>query len=359
MDLRVPYRAATSHGRRRGLAVVLACVAPICGGSARGADEPDMVRVGPGVTPPKVTHQVEPSYSREALDAGVQGTVVFEVVVDVSGRLTDISLVSPLGYGLDERAREAIGQWRFEPGSKDGKPVRVLATIEVNFRLSGRGFNDRAEASRVRFNVALAGLRGTDESRRKDGLKALEDLARHDFPPAMFVLGKLLESGDLIGRDEARGQALIRKAADKHHGPALFDLGAAWVEGRGVTKDEAKGMRMIEDAARLGSYQAQAYLGNYFADGEGQPRDAERARRSFRLCAAAGHADCQVRLAKLMLAAPDRRERDYVQAIAWLELAADQGKREATELVEREAGHLTSEQVKAATRLKAQLVPKR
>lgn len=88
------------------------------------------------------------------------------------------------------------------------------------------------------------------------------------------------------------------------------------------------------------------------------PRDLDRARRNFRLCAATGHPDCQVRLGKLLLALPERRERDYVQAIAWLKLAADQGQAEARDLVEQESPRLTPEQLSAVLRLKAQMVHK-
>jgi len=327
---------------------------------AADSPEPDnLVRVGPGVTPPKLKYRIEPEYPPDALQAGIQGTVVFEVVVDVTGRLTNIAVLSPLGFGLDERARETIEKWRFEPGRKDGKPVNILATIEVNFRISGRNFDARAEQRRSRFNTALGGLRSQDEQRRKQALKTLEDLVKHGYPPAMYVLGKLLETGELTAPDAERGNMLIRKAADKHHGPALFDLGSAYCEGRGVAKDTAQGMRMIQDAALLGSYPAQFYLGNYFEQGLGGSRDLDRARRDFRLCAAAGHADCQVRLAKLLLANPQRLEREYVQAVAWLELAADQGQPEATRLVEHEAAYLTAGQASAALRLKSQLSPQR
>jgi TonB family protein len=44
-------------------------------------------------------------------------------------------VIRSLGLGLDEKALEAVRQWKFRPGYKDGKPVTVEATIEVNFRL--------------------------------------------------------------------------------------------------------------------------------------------------------------------------------------------------------------------------------
>lgn len=118
-----------------------------------------------------------------------------------------------------------------------------------------------------------------------------------------------------------------------------------------MPKDAEKGMHMIRAASVLGSYAAQLYLGNYYEQGPAASHDPDRARRSFRLCAATGHANCQVRLAKLLLGLPQRQDRDYVQAIAWLELAADQGQAE-------ESTRLTPEQVSASLRLKAQLVHK-
>jgi TonB family protein len=50
----------------------------------------------------------------------------------------DIVIQRGLGFGLDENAIECVREWRFEPGMKDGEPVPVKATIEVNFKLSVR-----------------------------------------------------------------------------------------------------------------------------------------------------------------------------------------------------------------------------
>lgn len=57
------------------------------------------------------------------------------VVVDDKGNVRDLIVIRPLGLGLDQKAIEAVEKWRFNPGKKDGKPVPVQATIEVNFRL--------------------------------------------------------------------------------------------------------------------------------------------------------------------------------------------------------------------------------
>ena len=92
-------------------------------------------RAGNGVTKPELLKKVEPEYSEEARKAKYQGTVVLYVEVDPSGKAINPRVVRSLGLGLDEKAIEAVRKWKFKPGYKDGKPVTVAATIEVNFRL--------------------------------------------------------------------------------------------------------------------------------------------------------------------------------------------------------------------------------
>jgi protein TonB len=74
------------------------------------------VRIGPGVTPPRLKHKVEPEYSPDARAARVQGIVVLQLAVNETGRPVGISVVSPLGFGLDERAQAAVEKWEFAPG---------------------------------------------------------------------------------------------------------------------------------------------------------------------------------------------------------------------------------------------------
>ena len=92
-------------------------------------------RVGGGVTAPVLLYKKEPEYSEEARKAKYQGTVLLYIEVDPSGKAVNIRVQHSLGLGLDEKAIEAVRQWKFKPGYKDGKPVTVAATFEVNFRL--------------------------------------------------------------------------------------------------------------------------------------------------------------------------------------------------------------------------------
>jgi len=92
-------------------------------------------RVGGGVTAPRLVAKTDPSYTEEDRLARVQGTVTLYTQVSPEGRATNMRVMHSLTPGLDERAMEAVAAWRFEPGLKNGIPVTVEATIEVNFRL--------------------------------------------------------------------------------------------------------------------------------------------------------------------------------------------------------------------------------
>ena len=92
-------------------------------------------RVGGSVTAPSVLSKADPEYSEEARAARYQGTVLVSVQIGPDGLAHNAEILQSLGLGLDEKAIAAISQWRFKPGTKDGQPVTVAATIEVNFRL--------------------------------------------------------------------------------------------------------------------------------------------------------------------------------------------------------------------------------
>jgi TonB family protein len=93
-------------------------------------------RVGGGVRPPALVSKVEPQYTEEAKGGRVQGTVVLSVDIEPQGTATNVEVIRSLEPGLDQKAVEAVRQWQFKPGQKDGASVTVRATIEVNFRLN-------------------------------------------------------------------------------------------------------------------------------------------------------------------------------------------------------------------------------
>ena len=93
-------------------------------------------RVGGGVTSPQLIAKKEPEYTEAARQAKLAGTVLLYVEIEPDGMVgPNIRVVRSLDPGLDDQAIAAIRQWKFRPGQKDGMPVPVAATIEINFRL--------------------------------------------------------------------------------------------------------------------------------------------------------------------------------------------------------------------------------
>lgn len=87
------------------------------------------------MTPPRPIFSPDPEFSEEARKAKYQGVCTLMIVVDTDGRPTNLRVVNSLGMGLDEKALETVKTWRFEPGMKDGHPVKVEMAVEVDFHL--------------------------------------------------------------------------------------------------------------------------------------------------------------------------------------------------------------------------------
>lgn len=92
---------------------------------------------GEGVIPPVVVINPKPQYTREAMQAKIEGSVWLECVVLPDGTVGDVHIVRSLDreHGLDEEALKAARAWRFKPGMKDGHPVPVMITLELKFTL--------------------------------------------------------------------------------------------------------------------------------------------------------------------------------------------------------------------------------
>ena len=100
------------------------------GGTGGGA-----YSVGGNVSAPVPIYKPEPPYSEEARKAKYQGTVVLLIVVDSQGDVADVSVLKPLGMGLDEKAVSTVRTWKFHPALRNNTPVAVRVSVEITFRL--------------------------------------------------------------------------------------------------------------------------------------------------------------------------------------------------------------------------------
>jgi protein TonB len=92
-------------------------------------------RIGGGVSAPVLQYSVEPEFSEEARKAKAAGNVLVTLIVDVNGRPQDVHVLRGVGMGLDEKAVEAVKQYKFKPAMENGKPVPVQLNVEVNFQI--------------------------------------------------------------------------------------------------------------------------------------------------------------------------------------------------------------------------------
>lgn len=92
-------------------------------------------RPGSGVTAPRLLREVRADYSDQARRAHVEGEVELEIVVRSNGTVGDIKVLRGLGGGLNERAIDAVRQWRFSPSRMRGTPVDVIVQVAVEFKL--------------------------------------------------------------------------------------------------------------------------------------------------------------------------------------------------------------------------------
>jgi protein TonB len=104
---------------------------PGSGGNTGGGPK----RIGGGVSAPILIYSVEPEFSEEARKAKVAGNVLVNLWVDQQGNPSHVHVIRGVGMGLDEKAAEAVRQYRFKPAMENGKPVLVELNVEVNFQI--------------------------------------------------------------------------------------------------------------------------------------------------------------------------------------------------------------------------------
>lgn len=92
-------------------------------------------RPGSGIEPPRLLREVKADYTDEGRRRNVTGDVVLEIVVRRDGSVGDVHVLQGLGSGLDQRAVDAVRQWRFDPARRKGVAVDVIVEVAVEFSL--------------------------------------------------------------------------------------------------------------------------------------------------------------------------------------------------------------------------------
>jgi TonB family protein len=307
--------------------------------------------------PPVLISKVEPTYSAEALADHLSGSVFLSLTVGIDGVPTDIKVVKGLGEGLDEKAVEAVSQWRFQPGTKKGVPIAVQAKVSVNFVL--RNDAPKAAASPVSSDVAAPSLISkvepeyTKEAREKklsgnvllsivvgaDGVpsdikvvsplglgldeKAIQAVSRWRFRPGTksgvpvpvkaqvevsFKLCNPSCGSPELARDE-KARSLVNTAVHQLRG----DL-----DGKA---DPKAAFQTMQKAADMDYGPAETRLGQFYLSGTGTPVDNKKAAEVFDRAAFHGDAEGEYELGKLYNTGAGV-ERDQTMAIKLFTRAA-------------------------------------
>ena len=106
-------------------------IGPGSGGGTGGGP----YRPGSGIEPPRVLREVKADYTEDARRRGVSGDVVLEIVVRRDGSVGDVRIMRGLPGGLNDRAVDAVRQWRFTPARRQGAAVDVVVEVAVEFKL--------------------------------------------------------------------------------------------------------------------------------------------------------------------------------------------------------------------------------
>jgi TonB family protein len=106
-------------------------VGPGSGGGTGGGP----FRPGSGIEPPRLLREVRADYTEDARRRNISGEVVLEIVVRRDGSVGDVRVLQGLGGGLNDRAVQAVRQWRFAPAQRRGTPVDVIVEVAVEFKL--------------------------------------------------------------------------------------------------------------------------------------------------------------------------------------------------------------------------------
>lgn len=100
-----------------------------------GGSDGAVYNIGGSVRPPTLVYAANPEYPEGARKAKISGNVVVSLIVDPAGEPYNVHVARGLGNELDEKAVEAVQQYRFKPATRNGEPVAVALKVEVNFQV--------------------------------------------------------------------------------------------------------------------------------------------------------------------------------------------------------------------------------
>lgn len=101
-----------------------------------GETQSRRIRIGQGVSEGHLLKKVVPLYPEAAKRARLQGTVILQAVIDTQGRVIKLSVLQPLGLGVEESAVDAVSKWVYKPYLLAGEPVQVETRITINYQLN-------------------------------------------------------------------------------------------------------------------------------------------------------------------------------------------------------------------------------
>jgi TonB family protein len=169
---------------------------------------PGVQRPGNGVTTPELIQTQKPGFSTEARIAGLEGRVTVVAVIDEDGQPRNIRVVQPLGYGLDEKAVDAVRNWRFKPGTFEGRPVPVFTSLTV-------WFIDPARDSR--WHLVGAAFEPAPNTVRPK-------FAKSGFPPGAGVRVAVIEDARIVAAVGRFAGVTLAFDIDEHGIPLHFKV---------------------------------------------------------------------------------------------------------------------------------------
>ena len=221
------------------MAITLLAVASLAAAHAQQSTDSasPILRVGAGVTPPRVIYEPQPEYSEEARSARHEGICTLWLIVGVDGTPSDVRVVKNIGMGLDEKAVEAVRRWRFQPAEQNGKPVPVKIAVEVDFHLYQRpkspkmaelSKNAAAHDPKAEFELAQAYLQGHGVPQdQEEGMVLLEKASNHGLAQAQFALAeRIVHSNSPDYAKAYMWYALAQRGGEKRSNKALQNLTA-------------------------------------------------------------------------------------------------------------------------------------